>query len=700
MTSDGAIHGETSTARDTAIVEDPYRVERAWDSGGLLGLFNVAGLLSPADVHVARRLAMLASEDSDGPAALAAAFAVRGPRYGHVYVDLATVAATASDGTDVDVDPTALPWPDPDQWVAALRASATVAAGDDAPARLPLRLVGSALYLDRNWSDERAVAAHLLARAGAPAPEVDAHLLVEGLDRLFPDEEAGGTGSGGGGRPGAAGRHLGAGGAAHDDQRRAVAAAVGNRLAVIAGGPGTGKTTCLARALALIIEQAEAAGTRLPLVALAAPTGKAAARLQEALQNEARHLAVSPTVRRHLQTATAVTLHRLLGNRPGSGHFTHNQHNRLPHDVVMVDETSMVALWLMARLTAAVRDDARLVLAGDPRQLASVEAGAVLGDVVGPADDEPTPDGPPGRRGSEESRTRTPMASTVVVLTRGRRFAGAIAELADAIRRGSGDEAVGVLGSGRPDLRWVGREGAPPTGQSASAQTPATDGVTFSVSHADAGQPVSGVGLPAPAVDVIRQAVVEAGRQLFVEASAGEAAGALSVLNSFRLLCGHRQGPYGVCRWNQLCGAWLAQAVAGFTPGPAWYVGRPVMVTVNDYGLGLHNGDTGVAVASPDQTVSVAFPGPSGVKLFSPWRMGSLETVYAMTIHKAQGSEFDDVVVILPPVGSPILTRELLYTAATRARRGLTLAGSEEALRQAVARPIARASGLTRRLWS
>ena len=624
------------------------------DESSLLGVFNRAGVLAPADVHVALRLGRLGG-DPDELVALAAALAVRAPRVGHVHVDLATVRATAAGEVEEEVDFDDLPWPDPALWVSRLGASPLVAAGADGPDDRPLRLVGSALYLDRYWRDEGAVAADLLCRASAARPDVDEGVLAAGLRRLFPDDATG-------------------------EQRWAAAAAVLRRFTVVAGGPGTGKTTTVARVLALLDEQAEAAGQRPPLVALGAPTGKAAARLAEAVRAEAGRMEVAGPVRQRLAALEASTLHRLLVRHPGNAsRFRHNRHNRLPHDVVVVDETSMVSLWLMARLAEAVRPDARLILVGDPQQLASVEAGAVLGDVVGPAAglmrmhppaaaelaratgvELPTAP-PPGRE--------TAIGDGIVVLRANHRFRGALAELAGAIQNGDGDGAVAALAAGDAAVQWL----------AADVTTPGTD--------------------PAAGLEVVRAAVCAAAVPLVESARAGDAAAALAALGRFRLLCAHRRGPAGVGTWNPRVEEWLAAEIEGFSSDGSWYAGRPVIVTANDYSLRLFNGDTGVVVARGDAGIGVAFERAGSLVTVSPSRLSDVDTVFAMTVHKAQGSEFDEVAVLLPDAGSRILTRELLYTAVTRARHRVTLVGTEEAVRAAVDRPIARASGLTARLW-
>jgi len=612
----------------TTLLPDPWDVRLALRSPAPLREFNDAGVLAAADVHVAVRLARLGGEEEDD-VILAAALAVRAPRLGHVCVDLATIRDTVTVDVDLPVDLTALAWPEPREWLGRVGASPLVGVGEHAPADRPLRLVGSLLYLDRYWREERQVARDLRDRAAALADGVDHTLLADGLARLFFDEPP-------------------------DLQRLAAARAVERRLAVIAGGPGTGKTTTVARILALLDEQAAAAGGPPPLVALAAPTGKAAARLEESVHDEARRLGLAGDARARLLALSASTLHRLLGWRPGSSsRFRHHRGNRLPHDVLVVDETSMVSLTLMARLLEAVRAGARLILVGDPQQLASIEAGAVLGDIVGPAADGP-------QEGA--------IGDGIVVLRRVHRFGGGIARLAEAVRRGDADATLGLLDEAGDDLQWI---------------------------PVDPAERAAGADL-AP----VRQALVAAGRRVVEAARDGRGREAIEALGAFRLLCAHRRGPHGVAAWMDRAEGWLAAAVEGFAAEGAWYVGRPLLVTENDYGLRLYNGDTGVVVAvAPDRLAAVFERGGELLEL-SPTRLEAVDTVYAMTIHKSQGSQFDEVAVLLPEPTSPILTRELLYTAITRARRRLILAGPAESVRAAVERPIARASGLRQLLWS
>ena len=668
MTSPGA---GLAPAPATAFA-DPCDIRLARQASGLLAAFNAAGVLNAADVHVARRLGRFGSE-ADDAVLLAAALAVRAPRLGHVHVDLGAVRHTATVDVDVPVDLQALPWPSPEAWVAAVAASPLVSAGEDGPDDRPLRLVGSWLYLDRYWREERQVAADLAVRADHAVDGVDLALLRAGLERLFPATAAGAPGGAGTGDEAAAD-----GGDGPDRQWLAAAAAVLRPLAVVAGGPGTGKTTTVARILALLDEQAEAAGAPPPLVALTAPTGKAAARLEEAVHEEAARLDVDDSRRRRLLATNASTLHRLLGWQPGNrSRFRHHRGNRLPHDVVVVDETSMVSLSQMAKLVEAVRPDARLVLVGDPQQLASVEAGAVLGDIVGPAADRlliraPARADLAAATGTavdaEDPPAGTAIGDGIVVLRRVHRFGAGIAAVADAVRRGDADATLAALSAGHDDVAWIPVDLADPSAASAS-------------------------------LAAVREAAVAAGAAIAEAAADGDARAALEALGGFRLLCAHRRGPYGVATWSARVEAWLRSAVPGFAAGGAWYVGRPLLVTENDYTLGLYNGDTGVVVAAGAGRPAAVFERRGQILEFSPARLSAVETVHVMTVHKSQGSQFDTVAALLPDPDSPILTRELLYTAVTRARRRLLLAGSEAAVRAAVTRPVARASGLRRWLW-
>jgi len=616
---------------EPSVAVDPFDVRIAHGAPGALRAFNEAGVLAAADVHVATRLGALASVD-DPEVLLAVALAVRAPRLGHVFVDLSTIAERATVETEQAVDLSSLPWPASLDWLARIGGSALVEVGEaSAEASAPLRLVGSRLYLDRYWREELRIAADLLAFASRSSEGLDDAVLADGLSRLrLPDEPA--------------------------DSRQVLAArsAVERRFTVVAGGPGTGKTTTVARIVALLHEQPG----RPPLIALAAPTGKAAARLEESLHLQAA--AMDTPARDALLATSATTLHRLLGWRPDShSRFRHHRANRLPHDVVIVDETSMVSLSMMGRLVEAVRPDARLILVGDPDQLTSIEAGAVLGDVVGPAGDAP----------AAEPLPDVAIRDAVVVLDTTHRYDGAIASLAEAIRSGDPDAVVSRL------------------------EQPDDDSVVWIPADVQAG------GDADPALKPVRDAAVAAAGAVLDAARAGDPLAALAALGSFRVLCAHRRGPYGATPWMWAIERWLADALTDFDPRGDWYVGRPLLVTENDYSLRLYNGDTGVVIATGEDRVAAAFERRGEALEFSPTRLSAIDTVYAMTIHKSQGSQFETAAVLLPGTDSPILTRELLYTAVTRASERLIVVGTEAAVRGAVARPAARASALRGRLW-
>lgn len=576
--------------------DDPCDRRIAVRATGLLHTFNCAGVLDSADVHVAQRLTTLAKED-DESVALAVALAVRAVRGGSVCVDITGVAAS------VAVDD--LPWPQPQEWLAALRDSPLL--GTPPVLRL---YQDRLLYLDRYWLEEDQVRADLLAAAAADVP-IDDAAMEAGLDRLFPS-------------------------ATSAEQRAAARIALSQWITVLTGGPGTGKTTTVAGLLALLAEQAEQAGQAHPRIALAAPTGKAAARLEEAVRYQITTLPAQDQAR--LSGLHAVTLHLLLGWRRGSSaRFRHNRDNRLPYDVIVVDETSMVSLTLMARLLEAVRPKTRLVLVGDPNQLTSVEAGAVLADLV---------DGLGARTDTQIATLRT-----------SHRFGETIGRLAEAIRTGDGDTVIDLLRGGGPNIEFV-----------------------------DAADPA----------DALRDSLVAHALSVQEAAADGDAEAALRLLDEHRLLCAHREGPHGVRHWNRQIQQWVSEHT-GEPTWNQWYVGRPVLVTTNDYGLGLHNGDTGVAVQRPEGLRAVIATS-SEPREFATSRLADVDTMHALTIHKSQGSQADEVTVLLPPVDSRLLTRELLYTAATRAKDKIRIVGSEADVRAALDRRAVRATGLRLRL--
>ncbi len=587
------------------MIDDLHDRRLARSATGLLAEFNRAEVLTAADVHVALRTGVLTGV-TDDHVLLAAALTVRAVRLGAVCLDLATAAGTVLESLD---EPVELPWPEVGAWVAAVANSGLVE-------QEVLRLEGTVAYLDRYWREERQVCADLLARLDRPRPDVDDAWLAAALDRVF------------------------AGAGDFTEQRAAVESAVRGTTTVLTGGPGTGKTTTVARLLAVVAEQHETSTGRPPRIAMAAPTAKAAARLQESVGREAATLGAADQAR--IASLEASTLHRLLGWTPNPTRFRHDRGNRLPHDVVVVDETSMVSLTQMARLLEAVRPDARLVLVGDPDQLASIEAGAVLADVVEGLRDHP--------------------AHPVAVLTTVHRFAdvGGIARLAQALRRGDADAVVDALTTDDDSVRLVD-----PTDEAE--------------------------------VDAVVDDVVGRAAAMHEAAMAGDAVAALDALDGHRLLCAHREGRFGVRGWNLRVERGLADALGTSHHGD-WYVGRPVLVTANNQTLEVWNGDVGVTLRRPDGRLEVALASVGGPRRMATTRLPDTETMHATTVHKAQGSQARVVTVVMPPDESALLTRELFYTAVTRAETQVRVLGTPASVRAAVERRAVRASGLADRL--
>ena len=589
----GPVEAAAALAPWTADPRDRRAVQRAT---GALAAFNRAGVLVAADVHVAARLGRTLGESRD-EALLAAALAVRAVRTGSVCLDLTTVSQVAPD----------LDWPAPEAWTEVIDGSPLLTGG-------ALTREGPLLYLQRYGQEEREVARAIQGRCAAEPPALEEPALQAALSRYFPADS-------------------------YAEQRAAAELACRGWLSVVTGGPGTGKTTTVARFIGALLS---AVSGEPPLrVALAAPTGKAAARMGQAVAEAAAQTSFPADHRETVGALRPTTLHRLLGAFPGSTRSRHHRGNPLPHDVVVVDETSMVSLAMMARLLAAVRPDARLVLVGDADQLASVDAGAVLSDLV-----------------EGLARSGTPR---VARLRTTHRFGQRIGALAEAVRVGDADAALGALEAG-----------------------PGSGGQVQLVGAEDAGE-----------------LMVAATGRLVDAAVRADPAAATRALEGHRLLSGHREGPFGVRSWNRRAEQ-VVKTRSGTDWLPRWYAGQPLLVTANDYGQGLFNGDTGVVVRSggDDSGLVAVFADadhPAG-RAFALSRLADVQTAHALTIHRSQGSQFDDVTVVLPDVGSPLLTRELFYTAVTRARDRVRVVGSADAVREAVARRAQRASGLANRL--
>jgi len=519
--------------------------------------------------------------------AIAAAALSRNIRAGHICLDLAEGPAQSGEAIP------GLTWPGQDALARALKKNRATGGPDDGR---PLVLDDAGrLYLRRYWEYEKSLAAAILARCAGNAPG-----------------------------PATTG----------DLQQLAIETALARRFVVISGGPGTGKTTTV---LKILERMAGAPGGEHLRIALAAPTGKAAARMEESLLtgDKAFHDRLPKS---------ASTIHRLLGSRPGFSTFRHDARNPLPVDVVVVDEASMVPLTLMAKLFDALPDKARVILLGDRHQLASVEPGYVLSDIAEAAGD-----------------AGSPLHGSLVTLEKNYRFGNesGIFRLSGAVREGDAGQVLEILNGGD-------------TAGLVVAKTP-------SAAHL---------------AEKLRPRILE-GFSPYLRA--GDPADALKRFQQFRVLCALRSGPYGVVNLNRTIGEILQGA--GLIDDARLYAGLPVLITQNDYELKLFNGDVGILFPDAADVLMAWFPdGEGGVRHVAPMRLPVWEPAFAMTVHKSQGSEYDNVLLILPDRGSPVVTRELVYTGLTRAREGVEVWFQEAALREAVTRQVKRSSGLRERL--
>jgi len=468
----------------------------------------------------------------------------------------------------------------------------------DTIGQLPLVIEQNRLYLQRYWHYENRLAMQLKAMMENKFPFANVDTL---LDRYFPEQASG-----------------------LDWQREAAKLAISQSLCIITGGPGTGKTTTVVKILAALQELSVA-----PLhIALAAPTGKAAMRLQESIGSRIADLPCSDTLKSHIPE-TVTTLHRLLGARPPSPYFHHNAAQPLIYDLVVVDEASMVDLALMGKLVDALKPGARLILLGDKDQLASVESGAVLADL-----------------------TQILPAHTLELKT-SHRFGGQIKALADAVNQQQADAAWQILQQG--DACCALLEG--------------------------------------DLIGVIAKQQLDYLRLINAGADFGDI---YLAFNRYQVLCSNRHGKNGVADINHQTEQKLASQKQLILSG-LWYLGRPVMVTQNNAALHLYNGDIGICM--PDKTqegkLMVFFLRPDGsVKKYLPTRVPHCETVFAMTIHKSQGSEFDHVSIVLPEASNQVLTKELLYTAITRAKNTVRLVTDATVFKQTVGQKVTRVTGL------
>lgn len=607
------------------------------------------GMLSEIDIHFARFITDL-SPDHDNDIFLAAALVSHATGQGDICLDLDARAGKPLAGAK-DVNKL-IECPELDVWLEKLTASPTVGRpGEFCPLILDEK---NRLYLYRYWEYENTLSNSIDKRIHNNIEDLDFQKLKQSLDRLFPEAKGKGI----------------------NWQKIAAAVASLRHFSVITGGPGTGKTFTVTNVLALLLEQAR--GQTLQIY-LCAPTGKAAARLKESLEQAKNRMNCDDSVKAAIPSEVT-TIHRMLKPITGSPYFRHDRENPLMADVVVVDEASMVDLALMAKLIQAIPEKARLILIGDKDQLASVEAGSVLGDIcdrdvihgfsttfmdlikktTGEAFDGlvPTTD--------EESG----LQDSIIVLKKSYRFAAGsgIGELSRAVNQTDPEKTFAMLDN--PDdnsLNWQ--------------QLKASNDLKTALS---------------------RQII--AGYQSYLKTE--DPAEALHRLGRFKILCALNIGPLGVRAINHLSEQVLSRQNL-IQPDPLvqipWYAGRPILIRQNNYPLGLFNGDIGITLPGPDaagKELFVYFPdNAGGVRRFQTYQLPEHETVFAMTVHKSQGSEFDEVLFILPDQDYSILTRELIYTALTRARRKIHIWGNRGIIRNAVTRKIKRISGLRDALW-
>lgn len=610
-------------------------------------LYN-SNYLSDIDIYFARFITGL--EKSDDPDIfLAAALVSRAVGNQDGYLDLGSVAGRPIPGT-IDTEK-GVKAPELSMWLTKIRQTRAVGnPGDFCPLILDAK---NRLYLYRYWDYEKKLSDAISQRIKGDIAEIDTLILKDSLNRLFPKNSN---------------DHF-------NWQKVAAMIAAFKRLCVITGGPGTGKTFTMARILALLLEQST--NDKLKIL-LAAPTGKAAARIGESIK------IVKKTLPSHKDIIDAIpsdayTIHRMLGTIQGAPYFRHNAENPLNADVVVVDEASMVDLALMSKLVAAVPDDARFILIGDRDQLASVETGFVMADICDPnhihlfskyfcrqfegltRETINIPD--------SHQKDHPGLYDCMVVLKKSYRFSGSsgIGKVSHTVNHGKIDETLLNLRNHPDQIVWK--------------KISNSDGFSTALS----------------------ERVIKGYAEYL---NTDDPNKALHLFNRFKILCAVKVGPFGVNSVNRLTEQILTREglikLDNFSAHP-WYKGRPVLITRNDYRLELFNGDIGITLPAPDskrKDLFVYFQGAAGeYRRFLPNRLPEHETAYALTVHKSQGSEFESILLILPDRVYPVLTRELLYTGITRAKKKIWLWGSEDIIKTIISHKIARTSGLKDALW-
>jgi len=609
-----------------------------------IDVLEQSGYFSEIDIHFARFITRH-SKRTDPNLYLAAALVSHSSGDGDVCLDISDMAGRYLERPETRSK--SIRCPDLLPWIESLHTSRfTGAPGEYLPLVLDEK---ERLYLYRYWEYENLLAKDIMRRASTEIQGVDIPLLKQGIRRLFPVNPM----------PG------------HTDwQKVASIVSVLKRFCVITGGPGTGKTYTVVKILALLSEQGPSR------ILLAAPTGKAAARMAESIAGAKNDLDCREEVINAIPS-DSYTLHRLLKPIPGSPYFHHHSDNPLPVDILVIDEASMVDLALMSKLVQAIPEDARLIMIGDKDQLASVAAGSVLGDICNretlnlysrgfrreietiAGDSLNCRDVPDGER--------SPLQDSIVILEHSHRFSSksGINSFSRAVNLGDPDRAMAKLKEDSVrSIFW---------------------------------QPVSS---PDALYRFLAKPILDGYRKNLKTDDPEERIGRIS---REKILCALKIGPYGADSINRFAETELRKAGIINTGTFDWYKGRPVLITENDYLLSLYNGDIGIAlpdITNGSEELFVYFQDPaSGVRAIPPYRLPAHETVYAMTVHKSQGSEFDHVILVLPDQETPVLTRELLYTAVTRARKTVTIYGTEQMLRTTIANKIERVSGLRDALW-